>query len=273
MVIESFVGPIEAEKHPSKLIFLGFLYASIGLFLAQLVFTEQASLVMVFFTTMACIPLMHNTMRLEEKKDILFDTQWKIFNEHRKAISFFLFLFIGLTLAYSFWYVFLPDTLASNLFEIQSKTIVSINNRVSGNFDPSTRFFFEILFNNFKVMIFCILFSFIYGSGSIFIIVWNATVISAAIGNLIKTSLLKLTLHQSISYGFLRYFIHGVPEITAYLFAGLAGGIISVAVIRHDYATSKFENILLDASELIAIGVAVLIVAAYIETYITPSLF
>lgn len=273
MVIESFLGPVEAESKPWKLIFLGFLYSSISIFLAQLVFADQASLVMVFFTTMACIPLMHSTMRLEEKKDFLFDKEWKLLNEHRKAIMFFLLLFIGFTLGFTLWYVILPESLSENLFNIQTRTILSINNKISGNFEPSTRFFFEILFNNFKVMIFCILFSFIYGSGSIFIIVWNASVISAAIGNLIKASMATLALHQSVSYGFMRYFIHGLPEVTGYLVAGLAGGIISVAVIRHDYMNAKFENILFDASELISLAIVILIIAAYIETYITPVFF
>lgn len=273
MVIESFISPLEAESHPWKLLFLGFLYASVGLFLAQLVFSEQASLVMVFFTTMACIPLLHNTMRMEEKKDTQISTEWRILNEHRKAIVFFLFLFLGLCAAYVLWYVVLPAQFTDNLFAIQSKTIYSINNRVSGSFEPSTRFFFEVLFNNFKVMIFCILFSFIYGSGSIFIIVWNATVISTAIGNLIKSGLISIGIHQSVSYGFLRYFIHGIPEITAYLIAGLAGGIISMAVVKNDIATQKFENIMFDAAQLTVLAIGMLLIAAYIETYITPALF
>ncbi len=273
MVIESFVSPVEAEKQPWKLLFLGLLYALVGVFLAQMVFAEQASLVMVFFTTMACIPLMHSTMRLEEKKDTLLISEWRILNEHRKAIVFFLFLFFGLCLGYTLLYVLLPESFSSNIFAIQSKTIYSINSRISGSFEPNARFFFEILFNNFKVMIFCILFSFIYGSGSIFIIVWNATVISTAIGNLIRSSLVSQGIHQAVSYGFMRYFTHGIPEVTAYLVAGLAGGIISVAVIRNDIATEKFEGVMLDAAELIALSVAILIVAAYIETYITPVLF
>ncbi len=273
MLIESFVSPVQAESQPWRLLFLGFLYAAVGMFLAQMVFAEQASLVMVFFTTMACIPLMHNTMRLEEKKDVFFKSELKLLSEHRKAIMFFIFLFLGLCFGYITAYVLLPEQFSNNLFAIQSKTIYSINSRLSGNFEPNARFFLEILFNNFKVMIFSLLFSFIYGSGSIFIIVWNSTVISAAIGNMIKSGLLSQSVHQAVSYGFMRYFIHGIPEITAYLVAGLAGGIISVAVIRNDIATDKFENILFDAAELIAVSVVILIVAAYIETYITPTLF
>ena len=55
--------------------------------------------------------------------------------------------------------------------------------------------------------------------------------------------------------------------------AGLAGGIISIAVIRHDYGTKEFERIVLDASDLILISLAVLAVAAVVEVYVTPLFF
>ena len=59
----------------------------------------------------------------------------------------------------------------------------------------------------------------------------------------------------------------------AYFTAGLAGGIISVAVMRHDFGTKKFENILLDSSSLIIVSLSLLIAAALLEVYITPLIF
>ncbi len=38
-------------------------------------------------------------------------------------------------------------------------------------------------------MIFCLLFAFLYGVGAIFILVWNASVLGAAIGVFAKTQL------------------------------------------------------------------------------------
>lgn len=75
------------------------------------------------------------------------------------------------------------------------------------------------------------------------------------------------------SIGLLRYSLHGVPEILAYFIGGLAGGIISIAVIRHDFGTKKFERILLDSSDLLITAVVVLLIAAIIEVFITPALF
>ena len=71
----------------------------------------------------------------------------------------------------------------------------------------------------------------------------------------------------------LKYSLHGLLEILAYFVGGLAGGIISVAVIRHNFGTRKFERILWDASDLIIISVVVLVVAAILEVWVTPMVF
>ena len=73
--------------------------------------------------------------------------------------------------------------------------------------------------------------------------------------------------------GLLRYFIHGIPEIAAYFLGGLAGGIISVAMINHDLESDHFRNIFIDAIDLILLSILVLVFAALIEVYITPALF
>ena len=132
-------------------------------------------------------------------------------------------------------------------------------------------------------IIFCILFSFLYGLGAIFILTWNASVIGTAIGNFVRTELYQLgsqfhlglgfNYFQIISIGLFKYIIHGMPEIMAYFVAGLAGGIISVAAIKHDFGTRKFEHILLDSADLILLALFLLFIAALLEVYITPTIF
>jgi len=83
----------------------------------------------------------------------------------------------------------------------------------------------------------------------------------------------RLSLSGPASFSFLRYIIHGIPEMIAYFIAGIAGGIISVAVIRHDFRSSNFKKIVLDSIDLVLIAVIVLLLAALIEVFITPALF
>jgi uncharacterized membrane protein SpoIIM required for sporulation len=59
----------------------------------------------------------------------------------------------------------------------------------------------------------------------------------------------------------------------AYMVAGLAGGIISAAVINKDFKTDNFQKIILDASSLLMIAIGILFLAAVVEAYMTPALF
>jgi uncharacterized membrane protein SpoIIM required for sporulation len=282
MVLESLLNPLRAERQPWVLALLGFLYGSLGLFLSLWIFEEQASIVMVFLTVMAALPLMYQTLRFEEEKDILFSQERALLKEHAKAIMFFLALFFGFVIAYTTWYVVLPFSLAQQLFTAQTQTITTLNQQVTGAL-AQIGLMNKIFLNNVKVLIFCILFSFLYGSGAIFILTWNASVIGAAAGNFIRTHVSQVAeaagftkvgiYFQGTSLSILRYAIHGIPEITAYFIAGLAGGILSVAIIRHDFGTTNFEKVLLDASDLILIAIFVLFVAAVFEVFVTPAFF
>jgi uncharacterized membrane protein SpoIIM required for sporulation len=283
MVLESLLLPFKAEKKPWEMFFIGFLYTSIGIFISLWVFREQASLIMVFMVTMAALPIFYNTMRLEESKDMLMDSEAAILREHNKAISFFMYMFIGITVACVFWYALLPASTVNTLFDKQIGTIQAINNNVSGNSIFNLNIFWKIFFNNFKVLAFSILFAFIYGAGAIFILTWNATVIGAAIGNFVRSNLSNYTSSLGLleagnylhvfSLGLLKYSLHGIPEIAAYFYGGLAGGILSVALIRKHFKTNKFFAIIFDFSELVMIAIGFLIAAAFLEVYVTPLLF
>ncbi|MBU0614692.1 MAG: stage II sporulation protein M [Nanoarchaeota archaeon] len=272
MVLESLINPFSAEKRPWEMLFIGFLYSTIALFLARWIFSQYAGLVMVFLTVAACIPLMYSTIKMEEEKDVKIRDEGLLLKEHWRALSFFVFLFIGITLSFTLWYMVLPQSLSQQTFAIQSETISSINNSVTAN-AANFSYFIRIVLNNVKVLVFCILFSFLYGAGSIFILTWNGSVIATAIGKFIQSGAATSTIYHAAPLGLLRYLLHGIPEILAYFVAGLAGGIISFAVINHDFGSDKFQRILLDSTDLLLISFLIILGAGFVEAYITPLLF
>ncbi|HJN56401.1 MAG: stage II sporulation protein M [Candidatus Woesearchaeota archaeon] len=283
MVLESILNPLKAERRPWEMFFIGFLYASVGILLSLWIFKDQASLIMVFLTVMACVPIVYNTMKLEESKDMKISKEKLLLKEHNKAIVFLMFLFLGITLSFVTWYVFLPSETTNIVFDKQTSTIQAINNKVSGNAFIQFSVFTKILLNNIKVLAFATLFAFIYGAGAIFILTWNASVIGAAIGNFIRSNISEyasaIGLSQFSNYfsvvsiGLLKYSLHGIPEMLAYFYGGLAGGIISIAIIKEHYKSEKFAHIVFDISELLIISLSFLLIAALIEVYITPILF
>ena len=273
MVLEAMIGPAKAERKPWQLIFYGLIFASFGILLALWVFRSQASMVMVFLTVFACIPLVYRTLKYEERKDMMNLKEKVLIKEHEKAIKFLMYLFFGFIIAYALWFVFMPETSSKQLFDVQLRTIQTINANITGrSYGLGT--LFQIIANNMKVLLFCILFAFFYGAGSIFILTWNASVIGAAIGTFVNNKLADFgSYFIVIPIALMRYMTHGTFEILAYFIAGLAGGIISVAVINHDVDSEKFRHVLVDSLDLLLLSLGFLVLAAIIEVYITPVFF
>jgi uncharacterized membrane protein SpoIIM required for sporulation len=285
MVLESILSPERAETRPWLMIFLGFLYTTLAVFLSYYIFEAYSSIFMVFLTTLAITPLIYRLMKMEEEKDLTDIEEKVLLKEHSKALKAMMYLFFGAALSFALWYAVLPDNMASTLFHSQSTTITSINAKViepTGHATNVGLAFTRIFFNNIKVLLFCILFSFIYGAGAIFILIWNASIVGTAIGAFIRTSIEALTetacgvnagnTFCAVSSGIMRYAVHGIPEILAYFVAALAGGIISIAVINHEFSTRKFEHILLDSADLIMLAIGILFLAAILEVFVTPAL-
>ena len=282
MVLESLLNPQSAEHKPFFVFLLGLAYGTLGIFLATWIFEEQSSMVMVFLTTMAALPLMFHLLRFEEDKDVEHVEKRTLLREHAPAIVFYTILFLGMATAFTLWYLVLPSNVSSTVFRVQTQTIASLNQQVTGNI-TQTSLLSKIFLNNIKVLIFCILFSFLYGSGAIFILTWNASVIGAAAGNFIRSHMAPFAAAVGLekvgaylyvsSLSVLRYAIHGIPEILAYIVAGIAGGILSMAIVKHDFGTGKFERVLLDVSDLVLLSVLILFIAAIMEVFLTPSLF
>lgn len=284
MVLESLLNPASAEDKKYKMIFLGFVLALVGALLAFFVFESHASMVTVFLISGAATPLMYNIIKYEEEKDLQDTSEKILLQEHSKALGAFMFLFLGITLGMVILYVFLPLDSVNTLFQAQSDTLTNIRGGITGmSSAEQMNLFSKIFFNNVKVLLFAILFSFVFGAGAIFVLAWNASVIGTAIGNFIRGNFALYSeligfdkigkYFHVISIGLFKYVVHGVPEILAYFVGALAGGIISVAIIKHDFGTSKFEHIVLDSADLLFISIGLLFLAAILEVWITPLIF
>jgi uncharacterized membrane protein SpoIIM required for sporulation len=267
------ITPINAEKKTKEVFFYGMLIASIAIILSLWVFSEQASMVMVFLTVLTSMPLVYSMTKYEESKDLRIEKERTLIKEHGKALKSLIALFLGFVIAYALWFILLPAETTSSLFNVQVTTINSINSRISGGV-VSSEIFFHILGNNFKVLFFCIIFAFFYGAGALFILTWNASVIAAAIGAFVRNQMTHLAGYFALfPIAIMRYMTHGIFEILAYFIAGLGGGIISVAVINHRMGTKRFLRVLVDSLDLIGLSVLVLIFAGLIEVYVTPLFF
>ena len=286
-MIESLINPKRSEKGPWKMFFIGLLYASLSLLLTRWFFSsdavlnEYSGMIVITFCVMFSLPFMYFIIKREEKEDEHIEGFFGVWKAHSDALYAFLWLFLGFIIAFSFWNIVLQD---SNLFNAQIETYCAINNpgnvaqcvsthslmgksiSVLGSSTQSSRFF-SILENNAYVMIFTLIFSLIFGAGAIFILAWNASVISTAVGIFTKYQISEIPL------GIARYMIHGFPEIAAYFITALAGGIFGVDILRNGLKSKTFIKVLENSIILIFIALVILIFAALIEVYFTPILF
>jgi uncharacterized membrane protein SpoIIM required for sporulation len=284
-MIEMLMKPKRAERRPWEMFFVGLFYASVALLLVSFVFGKDtvlkdgSGLLLVLFTVLSCLPFMYYIIKLEEGKDIEISESGKLIKEHSKAIRALMWMFLGFVVAFSFWYIVIPDHAGQN-FNFQIKTFCAINspeqfnNCIENHGVPlatgsatRTSAVLSIFANNIYVLIFTILFSLAFGAGAIFILVWNASVIASAVGIFSGGKLINLPL------GILRYMIHGIPEIGAYFVGALAGGIVSVAIIRKDLRGEGVWKILQDALIMVIIAIVILVLAALMEVYLTPLFF
>jgi len=223
---------------------------------------------------------MYFLFKKEEENDEEVEGFFTVWKAHKDALWAFLWLFLGFILAFSIWYMVLSD---SNLFNAQVETYCAINSpgaisQCVAKYDINAQAaatgaatkemrFLSIIENNIYVMIFTLIFSLIFGAGAIFVLAWNASVISAAVGIFTSYSI------KDIPFGLLRYMIHGFPEVAVYFIAALAGGIFGFGVIKNGIKGPKFLRIVENVVILLFISIIILIIAAVIEVYFTPLLF
>lgn len=286
-MLESIINPKVTEKGPWKLFFIGLIYASLSIILGELFFANDPVLskflgiLVVTFCVMFSIPFMYFVIKNEEKQDENTEGLWSVWKIHGDAIFAFMFLFLGFIVAFSFWNIVIGNP---DLFNAQLETYCAINNQadienciakygfsqnsagLTGEVTQTGRLL-SIIQNNIYVMIFTLFFSIIFGAGAIFVLAWNASVISAAIGVFAKYQI------ENIPLGILRYMIHGFPEIAAYFITALAGGIFGIGVIRNGLGDKKFLRVLENVVILLFIALIVLLFAALLEVYFTPILF
>ncbi len=284
-MLEDIIHPKRTQKGPWKMFFIGLIYASLSLVLVHWFFSNDpdlskaAGMMVVLFCIMFTLPYMYFIIRKEEKEDETVEGFKGVWNAHKDALYAFMWLFLGFVVAFSFWYIVLQD---ENLLNFQLQTYCRINNpgditscveqyvmgsdKISGSALKETRLL-SIIENNVYVMIFTLIFSLIFGAGAIFILIWNASVIAAAIGIFTKYSLVEIPL------GIGRYMIHGLPEISAYFVAALAGGIFGVGILRHGIKDQRFYKVLQHSILLLFIALLLIFIGGILEVYFTPVLF
>lgn len=257
----------EINNHPSLMFVWAFILASVGIIISTQVAPTVASIDFGFFAVLfTIIPSMYFITTLIQREEELEEEEIRehygmgaFWYRHEKDIIAFLFYFGGLTLAFAIWAILIPGAFGAQVAEINEIASVPLNT-VTGQVAGQSTALWSIFSNNLQVMLVSFIFSLLFGAGMVFILVWNASLLGVYIGRLAES-------FWAIPMVSLRFIPHGVPEIAAYLVAGLAGGILSAALLRKN-SHHVIEVIAVDALELLVLGILLLFGAAAVEVYL-----
>jgi uncharacterized membrane protein SpoIIM required for sporulation len=263
MVLEQYFTAKWVEKKPRHAFLLGLIYAIVGIISAKFIFGANPGMMTVAFTSILLIPSLNRLLADEENVEIREKklSLKLLFKDHKDIFEIYIFLFLGIFASYVLFSLVysVPETL--KLFAPQLK-VAGITGRA---FDPG--FFSELLINNLKVMLVCLVLSLVYGAGSILFITWNASVWGVFFGIVAKEAALEASGNPLLFFisTIIPQLPHLVTEAASYFSAAIVGGVMSKAVLREELHSEKFYHIITDALIFLGIGVALVVLAAFIE--------
>ncbi len=270
MVFEQFLEHDWVEKRVFYVFVLGFVYVFIGHFAAILFFKDAVSVSMLFLATLLLVPSLNKLLKIEEKRESSEGTR-HFFKNHKDIFEVYLSLSIGIFLGYMCLGLFVGS--GSSVFDYQAHFLENeglsrgmVTEFFSEEFTASFKDFTAIISNNLSVILIFFFLSVFYGAGAMFLLVLNASIFSTFIlfvinniGNGMLNSLAILGI----------FLIHMIPEVSGFLAAAIAGGVVSRAFGSEKFMSRGFKNVLKDASVLLAIAIAFIIIAAFLETFVT----
>jgi len=271
-MLESLMSIDEIKEKPYLMFFWALIIGSIAVIISiQVAFQMSVAGISVnlsglFAVIFSIIPssyfitLLINREEEIEEEEIERHITKGLWARHEKDILILLFYFAGLTISFAVWTTILPV----DFFQVQVSKINEIRGIVTGRVigyasNPFLNFM-VILVNNLQVMFFAFLFSFIFGAGAVFILVWNASILGVYIGQLSKV----LWQIPVVSLSFLP---HGIPEIAGYVAAALAGGLVSAAILRKN-KTRVLKIVIIDSLKILLLAVGLIFLGAAIEAYL-----
>lgn len=226
---------------------------------------------MLFLITILIVPSLMNLLSIEEERERKAGLQ-HFFHNHKDIFQIYLFLSIGIFIGY-LAVIWVLTNLGMDLSATLSEQMKILGEVITKGkiLDFSANRFSHALgiFSvNIGVAVILFILSLFYGAGSIFLIVWNASIFST----FIYTTISNISKGANYSIALLGTFsLYVIPEIAGFLLAAIAGGVVSKAVIVEKFMSDSFRNVVRDAFVLLLISFTLLLVAAFLESYVGIS--
>lgn len=283
MVLESIFKSHRLLESKVLLLVYTAIIVLISVLVSYMFFKESASILSIAFITFAFIYFLNSVYFHTEKEVISHESSF--FKRYLFVIEIYVKIFVVVAIVFTLLYVFLPTGYRDVIFKEQVSTLSNVDSirnsiNMSGNMyvDSPSGLFAYIFLNNLGVLFAILLFSFIYGVGALFIIVYQASIFGTVVGtkilSLIPTYIgngvygqVMAIAHGSIlGMGLLP---HGIFELFAYFLAAVAGGVVSATMHGHYInVKSNLMRLIIDMGIILGVAVICLLIGALIECYV-----
>ncbi|MBC8500965.1 MAG: stage II sporulation protein M [DPANN group archaeon] len=267
MVLEHLFPENWLEKKSQYAFLLGAGYSIIAIIIARILFPSDPALVAVAFTALLILPELYKLFSIEERieeKEKRFSLK-KLFKDNKDFVKIYLFISLGIFLVYAIGALILPSFQVNQLFREQLEM-----RGAGGGAVFEMPLFWEILINNWWVLLAIFLISLLTGDGAIFLITWNASMWGTIFGVTARNAALY---SQGNPFFYLVIvllivFPHAFLEILSYILAAISGGVISKDVLLEKFESARFNKVFKYNLWLFIIAIIILIIGGIVETYV-----
>ena len=265
MVFEQILDSDKVKTNAIHVFLLGILYVIISYFVSSYFFEKYVSVVVLFTCTLLLVPSITVILNMEEKIESKEGIK-HFFHNHKDIFKIYFALFKGIFFAFlllGIWFGLSAFDYQLNFLQTRGDlTSEVINDFILEDYSPRIDDALSLISQNLFVVIIAFILSLFYGAGALFLLVLNASIFATF---LIYAAERVGNAFQMITL----FFIHLIPELSGFLIAAIAGGIVSRAIVREKFGSQGFRNVMKDALVLLLISAALIIIAAFLEVFVT----
>lgn len=277
MVLEDLFKPSVVRHRPYLALGYGFFFTFIGFLISYLLLRSVISVATIFLTTLLLIPTMMKLLKMEERVVRKHGLK-NFFSNHKDIFEVYLYSFLGVFIAFVILGMIMKEGSFSTLFDFQTRFLRlsdfvdagTVQEFVKTSVMPTFWQAVDLFAHNLLVVVICFALSFFYGASAIFLIILNGSVFASFIVFVIRT------LSQNALSGvqaFLFFMIHLLPEVSGFLLAAIAGGVVSKAISVEKIRSKAFRNVFKDATMLMLIAMGLVLLGTVLEVLVTTRLF
>jgi uncharacterized membrane protein SpoIIM required for sporulation len=212
------------------------------------------------------VPSIHHLIIIEEKIERTGGKQF--WAKHKTIIKSHLGAFMGILVGFLILGIINPGTLEYQTSQLQLEHLRPeiVTGFLERPYAPTFQAAFALFSHNLTYLLMGFVLSLFYGAGAIFLVIFNASYFAAFIVQIITrwAAALQLT---AVSL------LHLLPESAGFILTAIAGATMSRALLVEKYKAQTFKNVLQNCVKHLIIAILLILLAAFIETYITATVF